>query len=117
MIEIINQIKKLENFLIKDLSKINKNVCIRNRKINFTDEFYFTCLYNSNTNNTYNSVYNKLIIDDDFDNISKNAFIKKRNDIDNSHFDTVNTNLLNFLYDNVNYKNKERLIAVDSQEN
>jgi hypothetical protein len=114
MSEIGNKIKKLKNFLVKNFNKINDDVCIRNRKINFIDEFYFSSLYNSNAYNTYNSVYNKLIIDDNYDNISKNAFIKKRNDIDNIFFNNINTNLINFIYQEIN--NKERFIAVDGSE-
>ncbi len=87
MSEFINKIKKLKNYLIKDLNKINNIVCIRNRKINFIDELYFTSLYNSNTKNTYDNIYNKLMIENDYNKISKNAFVKKRNDIDVSHFE------------------------------
>lgn len=100
--------------MVKDLNKINEDVCIRNRKINFIDMQYFSSLYNSNSKNTYDNVYNKLIIDNDYDNISKNAFIKKRDDIDISHFEKINSNLLNYIYNDVGVK--ERLIAVDGSQ-
>ena len=46
VLNIKNQIKKLKTFLNKCFKNINKKSCIRNRKINFLDTFYFINLYN-----------------------------------------------------------------------
>ena len=107
-----NKIKKLKNFLKLSLNKIDKKQCIRNRKLQFSDIFYFSNLYNSNPTNTYDSVYNKVLIENTYDNISKNAFIKKRNNLSIEHFIDINEQLVKYIYNDLN-KNKGRLISVD----
>lgn len=54
------------------------------------------------------------MIENDYNIISKNAFIKKRNDIDVSHFEKINCNLLNYIYNNI--ENKEKVVAVDGSQ-
>lgn len=73
-----SKIKNLKQHLLKSFKINNYNSTIRNRKIVFSDVFYFTNLYNINNNSTYDTVYNNIIIDKSYNNISKNAFVKKK---------------------------------------
>ena len=56
-----------------------------------------------------------IIIDKSYNNISKNAFVKKRNDLSIDLFTNTNSNLLNYVYNDINSYNlnKERLIGID----
>ena len=57
---------------------------------------------------------NIWLIDNTYSDISKNAFIKKRNDISIEHFESINNNLINFIYNDTDLKNKKgRNIAID----
>jgi hypothetical protein len=109
------KIKNLKQNLSKSLKINNNNSTIRNRKIVFSDVFYFNNLYNININSTYDTVYNDLLIDKSYNNISKNAFVKKRNDLSIDLFTNTNNNLLKYVYNDINYNNpnKERLIGID----
>lgn len=108
-----NKIKKLKKFLTTELNHINKKSDIRNRKINFTDVFYFINLYNSDFTSSYDKIYFRLLIENTYKNISKNAFVKKRNNLSIEHFDTINNNLIKFIYNDLSNLNKERFLAVD----
>ena len=72
----------------------NDKVLIVKRKLTFTDLFYFICKYNIDSNSTYDTIYNNIILNNDIGEISKNAFVKKRSDIDSSYFNNVNCELL-----------------------
>ena len=93
----------------------NDKVLIVKRKLTFTDLFYFICKYNIDSNSTYDTIYNNIILNNDIGEISKNAFVKKRSDIDSSYFNNVNCELLKFIYNNIPI-NKNRLIAVDGSQ-
>lgn len=110
-----SKIKNLKQHLLKSFKINNYNSTIRNRKIVFSDVFYFTNLYNINNNSTYDTVYNNIIIDKSYNNISKNAFVKKRNDLSIDLFININDNLLNYVYNDINAHNlnKERFIGID----
>jgi len=61
-------------------TNVDDKVLIIKRKLTFTDLFYFICKYNIDSNSTYDTVYNNIILNNDFNDIgeiSKNAFIKK----------------------------------------
>ena len=111
-----SKIKNLKQHLLKSFKINNYNSTIRNRKIVFSDVFYFTNLYNINNNSTYDTVYNNIIIDKSYNNISKNAFVKKRNDLSIYLFININDNLLNYVYNDINAHNlnKERFIGIDA---
>jgi len=108
-----NKIKKLKKFLTNELNNTNKKSDMRNRKINFTDVFYFINLYNSDINSSYDKIYYRLLIENTYNDISKNAFIKKRNDLSIEHFETINDHLIKFIYNDLSSPNKERYLAVD----
>ena len=110
-----SKIKNLKQNLLKSFKNSNNNSTVRKRKIVFSDIFYFTNLYNININSTYDVVYNNIIIDKSYSNISKNAFVKKRNDLSIDLFTNTNNNLLNYVYNDIySYNlNKERLIGID----
>jgi hypothetical protein len=114
VLNINDKIKKLKNCINNSFKIINKESCIRNRKILFSDVFYFINLYNSNQNVTYDKIYNKLICDETYCHISKNAFVKKRNDLQVKHFDFINNNLIKFIYKDLSLDNKSRFLSVDS---
>ena len=72
-------------------------------KLNFSDVFYFINLYNSNPNTTYDKIYNTIMSNDTYDNVSKNAFVKKRNDLSIEHFENINNQLVNYIYDDLSF--------------
>ena len=113
VLNIKNQIKKLKNFLNKNFKNINKKSCIRNRKLDFLDTFYFINLYNSNPTTTYDKIHNKMICDETHTNITKNALIKKRNDLSIKHFESINNNLINYIYKDLALDDKPRYLSVD----
>jgi hypothetical protein len=97
VLNIHDKIKKLKTHLNYNLNKIDDKQRIRSSKLNFSDVFYFINLYNSNSNTTYDKIYNTIISEDTYDDISKNAFIKKRNDLSIEHFDNINNKLIIFM--------------------
>lgn len=114
ILNIKDKIKKLKNCINNSFKIINKESCIRNRKILFSDVFYFINLYNSNQNATYDNVFNKLICEDTHNDISKNAFVKKRNDLAINYFENINNDLIKFIYKDLAFDNKPRYLSVDS---
>jgi hypothetical protein len=109
-----DKIKKLKKNISYNLNKIDDKQCIRTRKLNFSDVFYFINLYNSNPNTTYDKIYNTIMSDDTYDNVSKNAFVKKRNDLSIEHFENINNQLVNYIYDDLSFKNKPRYLSIDA---
>lgn len=114
ILNIKKNIKKLKNCINDSLKVANEENCTRNRKIHFSDVYYFINLYNSNQDVTYDEIYNKLICEEEYDNISKNAFIKKRNDLQIEHFNNINNNLIKFIYKDLSLENEPRYLSVDS---
>jgi len=114
VLNIQDKIKKLKNCINNSFKIINKETCVRNRKILFSDVFYFINLYNSDKNVTYDKIYNRLICDETYSDISKNAFVKKRNDLPVKYFDFINNNLIKFIYKDLALDNKPRFLSVDS---
>ena len=113
VLNIKDKIKKLKTFLSKCLKNINEELCVRNRKLNFLDIFYFINLYNSDPSTTYDKIHNKLLCDGTHDDISKNAFVKKRNDLSIKHFESINDNLINYIYNDLSLNNKPRYLSID----
>lgn len=114
VLNIKDKIKKLKKFLNNILKIINKKNCIRNRKIIFLDVFYFINLYNSDPNTTYDKIHNKLLCDGTYDDISKNAFIKKRNDLSITDFESINNDLIKYIYNDLSINNKPRYLSIDA---
>lgn len=114
VLNIKEKIIKLKKFLNSVFKNVNKENCIRNRKIDFLDVFYFINLYNSDPNVTYDKIYNKLICENTYKDITKNAFIKKRNDLSVKHFEFVNNELLKYIYKDLEISNKPRYLSIDS---
>ena len=114
VLNIKENIKKLKKFLNNILKIINEKNCIRNRKIVFLDVFYFINLYNSNPNTTYDKIHNKLLCDDTYNDISKNAFVKKRNDLSITDFESINNDLIKYIYNDLSINNKPRYLSIDA---
>ena len=114
VLNIYEKIKKLKKHLNYTLNMTDDKQRIRNRKLNFSDIFYFINLYNSNYNTTYDKIYNTVISDDTYSEISKNAFIKKRNDLPIEHFENINNKLINYIYNDLSLNNKPRYLSIDA---
>ena len=114
-----SDISKLSNCISSNINIINKKYCIRCRNLYFKDIFYFSSLYNINSKATYDTVYSKIILNNDYTDITKNAFIKRRSIINSNDYLFIVDKLVEFIYKNNNftyYKSIKRIVAVDGSQ-
>jgi hypothetical protein len=107
-----NHIHELSNIIKNELAILNDKYVKRHRKINVTDLFNFLCYKNGNySNNSYNSTNYHFTSNKHFD-VSNAAIIKKRNLLKSNDFDSINYELLEYIYKDVH----QRFIAVDGSD-
>jgi hypothetical protein len=105
-----NHIKEVSNIIKNELNILNDKYIQRDRKINITDLFHFLCHKNGN-NNSYNSTNYHFTKSGHF-NVSNTAIIKKRKLIKANEFDSINYELLSYIYKDVDI----RFLAVDGSQ-
>lgn len=106
---------QLRTFIETSLNKINNNVTIRNRKINFYDLFYFIIKFNIEPLSTYSScktLFNIQIGND----VTQSAFVNKLILFDYNHLLKFNNDFIIFYYKQFNLTTNQRLIAIDGSE-
>lgn len=101
-------VKKFKKFLLKSINNISRGIKKRSRKILFKDIIYCSLLLIGN-NQSYDEVNANLKINNIL-NVSKNALVKYKNNINYRLFDELNNRLLDYIYNN----NNKRVFAVDS---
>lgn len=122
-----NDIKMLTFNLNNELNEYNKSLTLRKRKIDFKTLYYFLIQYNFNSSLSYDATNLIIFNNDEHCDTSYQAFVKKRNNIDISVFNTINNKLIASLYKhidndkNYNYKFNinninYRLIACDGSQ-
>ena len=96
-----DKIKMFQKILNNNIKNINNKIIKRNRKIDFKDIIYGS-IYKCINNTSYEDVtykINKNFINKNINQtITKNYFIKKRNDIPNEYFLNINDSFINFIY-------------------
>lgn len=93
---------KFINFLNDNLENINSKIIKRNSKLKFKDVFYYIMILISNANKSSTIVNDHMKINKCV-NVSKEAFFKKRNIINETLFNELFDNLLNYFYDDNNF--------------
>ena len=110
----IDTIKTFKNYLCNLITKINNNIKFRsNRKIGFKDIIYYASLIIGN-NDSYDIVNSKLKICNILD-VSKNALIKQKNNLEYKYINQLNNGLLAHIYDsnkNKNYRSRWNLYYI-----
>jgi hypothetical protein len=111
----------------EDLNKYNKSLTQRKRKIDLKMFYNFLIQYNFNINASYCTTNITIYNDDNPNDISYQAFVKKRNNVDIDVFNDINKKIINSIYNHIdndkNYKYKfyndnkyYRLIACDGTQ-
>jgi Transposase DDE domain len=104
----LDVIKKFKMCLYTSIEKINNSIGTRSdSQIFFRDILYYSSLIIGN-NQSYNIINTQLKINNIL-NVSKNALVKQKNNLEYNHIDTLNNDLLNYIYES----NNPRIIAVD----
>jgi len=122
-----NDIKLLTNNLNNELDKYNKSLTLRKRKIDFKMFYYFLIQYNFNSSSSYDTTNVSIFNNNESNDSSYQAFVKKRNNIGINIFNDINNKLINSLYKhidddkNYDYKFKNnntnyRLVACDGSQ-
>src|SRR5437868_9091578 len=105
---LVDTIKSFRKCLYTSMKKINN--CIHNRIdgiINFKDIIYYSSIMIGN-DHSYDSINAHLKIKNILD-ISKNALVKRKNNLDPQYINSLNNDLLNHIYNS----DKPRIIGID----
>ena len=105
----------ISNLFKTKFDELNTKYCIRNRKINMADMFYF--VVNKNANNYSYDLTNAHIMNNSMftKNVTSQSIFKKYKSIDVNDINNLNIDLLNHIYYPAD-KNKIRFIAVDGSQ-
>ena len=104
----MNKLTNYKKILNEFTNKLNEKYIKRNRKLNFSDILYGSCLKTLNHCSFEKVIY--ILNKNRVKNISSSSFKKKYSMIKDTDLKDVNKNLLNFIY---NDKLKTRILSVD----
>ena len=105
-----NDIKLFINNLNNELDKNNKSLTLRKRKIDFKQFYYYLIKYNLNPDSSYTTTNIDIFNNNEANDVSYQAYVKKRNNFNISIFENINNQFISSLYKHIqcdeHYNNK-----------
>jgi hypothetical protein len=112
--------KFIENVNDK-INLYNDSLTVRTRKIDFKDLIYFLIKYNMNKNYSYNSTCIEIFNNNESCDVSHQAYVNKRNNIDINVFIDINNSLIKSFYESIKFDKvntilNKRIISCDGSQ-
>ena len=118
-----DDIKKFIENVNDKINHYNDLLTVRNRKIDFTDLIFFLIKYNMNKDYSYNSTCIDIYNNNESNDVSYQAYINKRNNIDIDVFIDINNSLIKSFYEFIKFDKvkqttilNKRIISCDGSQ-